>query len=56
MKINSAILVLFLSLASSVEGVQRYYSQNHRATYSPISFAEAAADAKQRAGSDSFAW
>ncbi len=56
MKINSAILALFLSLATSVESIQRYYPQNHRAAYSPISFAEAAADAKQRAGSDSFAW
>ena len=54
MKINSSILALFLSLASSVDS--RYFSQNHRATYSPISFAEAAADAKQRAGSDSFAF
>ena len=50
MKISSAILALFIGFASTVEGVQRY--SHHRASYSPVSFAEAAADAKQRSGSD----
>ena len=50
MKISSAILALFIGFASTVEGVQRY--SHHRASYSPVSFAEAAADVKQRSGSD----
>ena len=54
MKISSAIFALFLGFTSSVEGMHRY--SEHRAFYSPLSFAEAAADAKQRAGSDSFTW
>ena len=44
MKISSAIFALFLGFTSSVEGVHRY--SEHRAFYSPLSFAEAAADAK----------
>ena len=54
MKLSSTILALFLGFTSTVEGVQRY--SHHRASYSPLSFAEAAADAKQRAGDDSYAW
>jgi len=51
MKQSIAVLALFLGLNQAVD---RQF--NERVAYSPVSFAEAAADARQRSGADQAAW